>query len=162
MRHFVGSIVLLALIAGCHDPTEPEPVALPLALRVHAARDRVTSGDTVTMQLVARNLSADPVTFLSSFGCVLGVSMENEEGTVHETLVSGAVGSCPSPGTTVTIAPGDSLVQTGTWEASYLVGGDVSVRAEPGVWMLRPKLSTREEQETLGLYLPAIITVLPR
>ena len=162
----IASLLVLGLaaasLASCHDPVAPDAETLPLAMRVSVARDLVTSGDTVTVRLVARNLGPRTLTIDNPRGCLLGVELENQDGAVHETMLLVPPGACPAPNATLTIAPHDSLVEVRTWEAGVLVGGDVLAGATPGVWMLRPILYAHPGQETEGLYLPATVTVLPR
>src|SRR4051812_27798076 len=79
-------LVLAAVsLAGCHDPAAPDAaIAVPLALRVVPARTSITSGDTVTVRVTARNITRAPVTIASPWGCRLGVALEDASGQSHQ------------------------------------------------------------------------------
>lgn len=160
-------IVLLALaglpVAACRNATAPErPIAAPLSLRATVARTTVTSGDTVTVRLTAHNVGTRPVVIDNPYGCRLGLRLQGPDGESHQTVVfSGSQGGCTAPGP-VTLAPGDSVVQTGRWEASVLIGGDVLTGAYPGTWRLHTIVSYRNATVSGTGDVPAVVTVVPR
>ena len=163
MRHHIVPLALAALSCGaCRSATAPAPVAAPLSLRATVARTTVASGDTVTVRLTARNLGTRPVTIDNPHGCRLGLRLQSPDGASHATIVFRPDASrCTSIGP-ATLAPGDSLVETGRWEAAVLVGGDVLGHAWPGTWLLHPMVSYRNTPVSGTLDVPAAVTVVKR
>ena len=164
MRRQLLPLALAALaLAACDDATAPDrPTALPLSLRVVPARTSVVSGDTVTVRLTARNLGSRPVTIDNEFAsCVMGLRLQSPSGEPLETIVFRPASACP-PGGPITLAPGDSLVESGTWEAGILFGGDVFMSAEPGPWTLHPIVYSGDDALPGTLDVPATVTVVSR
>lgn len=120
--------LVAALAAGsCGDPWGTDDGKI--ALYVEVDRSIIGQGETLTMVLTARNIGSNTVTLSGPSDCLLYFEVLNKEGVT----VYNQAEECSGGATSVTIAAGEDLERTLTWQAQGRSGSRVPL----GYYLIR-------------------------
>jgi hypothetical protein len=154
------ALLSLTVLAGCRNATEPlgdsnaAPIDIlsPLTLTTSVSSATLAPGGTVTVTVKLTNVSSAPVN-VNANDCPRRFVVDTRDG--HSALSNSEI--CSLALMLRTMAPGESISFTESWDGMTLVGDDALGRVPPGRYVVRGSSSNGAVRMNAG----AELTILP-